>query len=139
MLDESTGVRTARAARRLREERIAWLTTAPPRGMPQPVPVWFLWDDDASVLLYSQPDTPKLRNIAENPRVSLHLDGNGRGGDIVVCVSARRDFPTTPADLVADYVEKYAEPIERNRWMPESFAADYSVPLRITISRIRGH
>ena len=107
--------------------------------MPQPVPVWFLWDGDASVLLYSQPDTPKLRNIAENPRVSLHLDGNGRGGDIVVCLGTARRLRRSPADLVADYVEKYAEPIERNRWTPESFAADYSVPLRITISRIRGH
>jgi hypothetical protein len=40
---------------------------------------------------------------------------------------------------VDDYVAKYAGFIERNRWTPESFAADYSVPLRIAISRIRGH
>ncbi len=100
MLDESTEF-GQRAARRLREERIAWLTTVSPRGMPQPVPVWFLWDGDASVLLYSQPDTPKLRNIAENPRVSLHLDGNGRGGDIVVCVGKARVSDDPSADQVA--------------------------------------
>jgi PPOX class probable F420-dependent enzyme len=138
MLDETTEF-GQRAARRLREERIAWLTTVSPRGMPQPVPVWFLWDGDASVLLYSQPDTPKLRNIAENPRVSLHLDGNGRGGDIVVCVGKARITDDPSADQVEEYVEKYAEPIERNRWTPASFAADYSVPLRIDVSRIRGH
>jgi PPOX class probable F420-dependent enzyme len=138
MLDETTEF-GQRAARRLREERIAWLTTVSPRGMPQPVPVWFLWDGEASVLLYSQPDTPKLRNIAENPRVSLHLDGNGRGGDIVVCVGKARITDDPSADQVEEYVEKYAEPIERNRWTPASFAADYSVPLRIDVSRIRGH
>ena len=138
MLDESTEF-GQRAARRLREERIAWLTTVSPRGMPQPVPVWFLWEGDASVLLYSQPDTPKLRNIAENPRVSLHLDGNGRGGDIVVCVGTARVTDDPSADQVEEYLEKYAEPIERNRWTPASFAADYSVPLRIDVSRIRGH
>jgi PPOX class probable F420-dependent enzyme len=138
MLDETTEF-GQRAARRLREERIAWLTTVSPRGMPQPVPVWFLWDGEASVLLYSQPDTPKLRNIAENPRVSLHLDGNGRGGDIVVCVGKARITADPSADQVEEYVEKYAEPIERNRWTPASFAADYSVPLRIDVSRIRGH
>ena len=138
MLDESTEF-GQRAARRLREERIAWLTTVSPRGMPQPVPVWFLWDGDASVLLYSQPDTPKLRNIAENPRISLHLDGNGRGGDIVVCVGKARVSDDPSADQVEEYLEKYAEPIERNRWTPESFAADYSVPMRIDVSRIRGH
>jgi PPOX class probable F420-dependent enzyme len=138
MLDESTEF-GQRAARRLREERIAWLTTVSPRGMPQPVPVWFLWDGDASVLLYSQPDTPKLRNIAENPRISLHLDGNGRGGDIVICVGKARVSDDPSADQVEEYLEKYAEPIERNRWTPESFAADYSVPMRIDVSRIRGH
>jgi PPOX class probable F420-dependent enzyme len=78
MLDESEFGR--RAARRLKEERLAWLTTVSPKGTPQPVPVWFLWDGDASILLYSRPDKPKLRNITENPRVSLHLDGDGMGG-----------------------------------------------------------
>ena len=29
--------------------------------------------------------------------------------------------------------------IERNAWTPASFAADYSVPVRITITRVRGH
>ena len=81
----------------------------------------------------------KLRNIERNPRVSLHLDGNGRGGDIVVCLGEARVSDDPPADEIPDYVEKYAPLIERNRWSPASFAADYSVPLRITISRIRGH
>ena len=29
--------------------------------------------------------------------------------------------------------------IERNRWTPESFAADYSVPIRVPLRRVRGH
>jgi hypothetical protein len=36
-------------------------------------------------------------------------------------------------------VEKYAPLIERNGWTQESFAADYSVPIRITVRRVRGH
>jgi PPOX class probable F420-dependent enzyme len=138
MLDESTAF-GERAARRLREERLAWLTTVSPSGQPQPVLVWFLWDGDASVLLYSRPDKPKLRNVAENPLVSLHLDGDGLGGDAVVCLGKARVSDDPPADRVPEYVEKYGGFIERNRWTPESFAADYSVPLRIDISRIRGH
>jgi PPOX class probable F420-dependent enzyme len=101
--------------------------------------VWFLWEGDASVLLYSKPDTPKLRNIGENPRVTLHLDGNGQGGDIVVCVGRAAVSDDPPADAVPEYVEKYAPLIERNRWTPASFAADYSVPVRIAITRVRGH
>ena len=118
---------------------LAWLTTVDRRGTPQPIPVWFLWDGGTSILLYSRPGKPKLRNIAENPKVSLHLDGNGRGGDIVVCLGEARVSDDPPADAIPDYVEKYAPLIERNRWSPASFAADYSVPLRVTISRIRGH
>ena len=71
--------------------------------------------------------------------MSLHLDGNGQGGDVVVCLGEASVSDDPPAHEVDEYVEKYAAFIERNRWTPESFAADYSVPLRIAISRIRGH
>jgi PPOX class probable F420-dependent enzyme len=128
-----------RAARRLREDVLAWLTTVDRRGTPQPIPVWFLWDGGTSILVYSRPGTAKLRNIEGNPRVSLHLDGNGRGGDIVVCLGKARVSDDPPAVEIPDYVAKYAPLIKRNRWSPASFAADYSVPLRITITRIRGH
>ena len=69
-------------------------------GTPQPVPVWFLWDGDASILLYSRPDQPKLRNIGRNPRVSLHLDGNGQGGDVVVCLGEAFVSDDPPSDRV---------------------------------------
>jgi len=138
VLDESTEF-GARAARRLREELIGWLTTVDPDGTPQPVPVWFLWDGARSVLVYSKPGTPKLRNLERNPRVSLNLDGNGQGGDIVVCLGKAAVVEEPPASEVPAYVAKYAGSIERLGWTPQSFAADYSVPLRLTIRRIRGH
>jgi PPOX class probable F420-dependent enzyme len=129
----------ARAARRLREEIIAWLVTVSPSGTPQPVPVWFLWDGDDSILIYSQPDTPKLRAIDANPRVAFHLDSDGRGGNIVVLTgeAVRSDDP--PGSELPEYVEKYLPRIEELGWSPDSFAADYSVPLRITGLRLRGH
>ena len=128
-----------RAERRLLEERLAWLTTVDAKGTPQPIPVWFLWDGDDSILIYSKPDTPKLRAIDRSRRVSLHLDGNGRGGDIVVATGEASVSDDPPAHELPAYVDKYAGLIERNRWTPESFAADYSVPIRIRIERIRGH
>jgi PPOX class probable F420-dependent enzyme len=127
-----------RAQRRLREERIAWLTTTSADGTPQPVPVWFLWDGPSSFLLYSKPATAKLRNIAERPRVSLHLDSDGKGSDIVVVLGNAKLSPDPPANQVPDYVEKYAAFIARNSWTPESFAADYSVALRIEATSLRG-
>lgn len=138
VIDESTEF-GARAARRLREERLAWLTTTDASGGPQPIPVWFLWDGETSVLVYSQPEKPKLRNIERNPRVSLHLDGNGDGGDIIVLSGEARISNDPPADRNAQYVRKYEWGFERNSWTPEQFARLYSVPVRIELRRLRGH
>ena len=128
-----------RADRRLHEERLAWLTTVDSAGTPQPIPVWFLWDGAGSILVYSRPDTPKLRAIARNPHVSLNLDGNGTGGDIVVVLGEAAVSDDPPSHELPEYVEKYEALIERNGWTPESFAADYSVPIRISVARVRGH
>lgn len=93
-----------RVDRRLAEERIIWLTTAGSDGTPQPRPVWFLWDGD-SFLIYSRPDTAKLRHIAGNPRVALNLDGDGLGGDIVVFIGEAEILSDGPAaDQIEDYV-----------------------------------
>jgi len=137
VLDETTEF-GRHATRRLREEIIGWLTTVTPDGGPRPIPVWFLWDGDRSILLYSRPDKRKLANIAANPRVSLNLDSDGVDADIVICWGRVRVSDDPPADQVPDYVTKYAVRIEALGWTPESFAADFSVPLRIELSRIHG-
>jgi PPOX class probable F420-dependent enzyme len=127
-----------RATRRLHEAIIGWLTTVSPAGMPQPIPVWFLWDGGSSVLLYSRPGKRKLENLAANPKVSLNLDSDGIEADVVVCWGEIRVSDDAPANEVPEYVAKYAERIDALGWTPESFAADFSVPLRIEVSRIHG-
>jgi general stress protein 26 len=67
-----------RAEQRLRSETIAWLTTVRADGQAQSSPVWFLWDGE-SFLVYSQPHVQKVRNLAANPKVSLHLGDDGAG------------------------------------------------------------
>jgi PPOX class probable F420-dependent enzyme len=129
----------ARVARRLREELIAWLVTVGPDQTPQPVPVWFLWDGH-SFLVYSQPRTAKLRNLERSTRVALHLDGDGRGGDIVVLTGeARVVTDVQPANEIPAYVEKYREGMRRIGMTPETFARAYSVALRVTPTRVQGH
>jgi len=128
-----------RAARRLRDELIYWLVTVGLDGTPQPSPVWALWDGE-TFLIYSRPDTPKLRNIAAHPRVALHLDGDGRGGDIVIVTGDARIAADAPAaDRVAVYVAKYREAMQRIGMTPESFARAYSVAVRVTPAHLRGH
>jgi PPOX class probable F420-dependent enzyme len=125
------------AEQRLRDHVAIWLTTMSAEGQPQSTPVWFLWDG-STFLMYSRPDTPKLANIAGNQRVSLHLDAENEGAHVVTMeATAEVAEGQPPADEVPEYVEKYRGPIADLGWTPESFAGDYSVPLRITPTRVQ--
>src|SRR4029450_5362245 len=96
----------ARAARRLEQEIVIWLTTVRADGTPQPSPVWYLWADQ-ELLIYSKPNTPKLRNIGQNPKVSVNFDSDGRGGNIVIVAGAARIDEGAPSVLeVGAYLEK---------------------------------
>ena len=130
-----------RVLRRLRDERLIWLTTVDAKGMPQPTPVWFLWDEATStILIYSRADAKRLAHLQQDPRVALNFDGNGRGGDIIVITGqAQVSSDAPPADRLPTYVEKYHDFIARSYTTPEKFASIYSVALRIRPSGIRGH
>jgi PPOX class probable F420-dependent enzyme len=128
-----------RAQRRLHDEQVIWIVTVGPDGIPQPSVVWFLWDGADDILILSEPHVPKVRNIVRHPPVALHLDGNGRGGDVVVLTGAATVHPGgTIDDLPAEYVTKYAEGIRRIGLTPEGMVAKYSTVVHVALGRIRG-
>jgi PPOX class probable F420-dependent enzyme len=138
IVDEGTDF-GARVARHLREDVVVWLTTVTPRGAPLPMPVWFLWDGEDTVSMHSMPGA-RVRNLEANPLVSLNFAGDGRGGDIVVLSGeACVDHDGPGADADEGYLAKYAQHIERIGQTPETFAQRYSEPVRITLTRLRGH
>ena len=125
-----------RAARRLETERVIWMTTVDADGMPQTSPVWFVWDGER-FLVYSL-ESPRATNVAEHAPVSLNLDGNGLGGDIVVVEgTAVIDGSRPPASENGAYLEKYGSIMESRDWSPEWFAGRYSIPIVITPSKYR--
>lgn len=128
----------SRAARRLRDEKIIWLTSVRSDGLPQPVPVWFLWENE-TFLIYTQPQAQKLRNINHNPKVSLHFDGGKWGDDIVIFTGeAFIDDNAPMVDQKSEYVEKYREGLRRINLSPEKMARDYSVAIRVRLTRLLG-
>jgi PPOX class probable F420-dependent enzyme len=138
VVDESTEF-GARAARHLRDEIVVWLTTVSPRGAPLPMPVWFIWDGEDTVTVYSQPGA-RVRNLESNPHLALNFSGDGDGGDIVVLSgTATLDHGGPGADGDSPYVAKYDDHIARIGHTPDSFAQRYSVPIRIRLDRLRGH
>jgi PPOX class probable F420-dependent enzyme len=129
----------ARAARHLREDPVAWLTTVSPTGAPTPNPVWFLWDGAGIVRVFSMPTSARVRHLQTNRKVALNFAGDGRGGDIVVLSGVAAVNPDAPkADELPEYLTKYGQLIPGINMTPDSFAAAYSVPIVITLNRLRG-
>jgi PPOX class probable F420-dependent enzyme len=127
----------ARAAERLGREPVAWLTTVRADGQAQSSPVWFLWDGQ-TFLLYSQPGAQKVRNLAANPKVALHLGDDGDGDDIVTVEGTAEVEPATPrADRVEGYLDKYRSAIEALGYEPGPFARTYSAAIRVRPTRLR--
>jgi PPOX class probable F420-dependent enzyme len=122
---------------RLHRNLMAWLTTVRPDGRPDSVPVWFLMRDDETILVYSQPKKIKLRNISENPSVTLGLDVTDIGRDIIrIDGTAQHVEDVPPADRQPLYVAKYAERIGAMFDTPRQFAELFSAALIITPSRL---
>jgi PPOX class probable F420-dependent enzyme len=137
MVFDSGSATDAHALDRLRTDMVGWLTTVTPEGQPQTFPIWFLWED-GEALIYSDRRAKRNANIAANPRVTLHLNDDGRGGDVVVVEGeARVDGATPPVTEHAAYLAKYGDWIEEFLNSAEEMATIYNVPLRIRPTRGR--
>ena len=125
------------AEQRLRTNIIGWLTTVGSDGRPYTVPVWFLWDGK-TVLIFSQPEKQKIRNLRKNARVTLALDDTKQGEDVVIVegTAVVLDNPDISATMPA-YVEKYEAMMQDIDLTPQSMAADFSVGIRVTPTKFK--
>jgi hypothetical protein len=94
---------------RMREAINYWVSTASLNGQPHATPVWGIWLED---ILYfdGSPRTRRGRDLAANPRVSIHLEDGTRA----VMLEGNAVELTRPAlslrqTLSAAYTQKYAE------------------------------
>ena len=120
----------SKAAALLADAVVIWLTTVRSDGQPQASPVWFVLDD-GDFLVYSLDDTPRTRNIAGNPRVSINTDSDA-GSDLVIVEGVARIVAGPSSVDHPRYQEKYRRHIPAIGHTPESFAKRYPVPIRVT-------
>ena len=122
---------------RLEHELIAWLTTVTPAGLPQSSAVWFLWAA-GEILVYSRLGTPRTANIAASAHVSVHLNSDATGDDIVTFEAEAHLDPDAPSAAANPaYLAKYRRLIVENGWTDEQFATDYPMAIRIRPTRLR--
>jgi PPOX class probable F420-dependent enzyme len=125
--------------RYLENEYVIWLTTVDSNLIPQPRPVWFIWEDN-SILIFSKPDAHKVKHIARRPNVSLHFNTDDTGDKHVIVLTgeATIDSSYLPPKDVPAYLEKYRTGIADINMTPESFSEEYSRAIRITATNLRG-
>lgn len=125
----------AHALERLHSDVIIWLSSVRPDGRPHLVPVWFLWEND-TILIFSQPNKQKIRNLRHNPNVMLALNAADQGEDVVM-IEGTAEFveeeglsPTMPA-----YAEKYEPLFRRMNSNAEEMATAFTQAIRVTPRR----
>ncbi len=117
---------------RLEHDVIIWLASVRPDGRPHLVPVWFLWEEPGTLLVFSQPNQ-KVRNLREHPAVTLALDDTNNGDDGVIIEGVATLLPTgvVTTELPA-YAQKYGGRMAEIGMTPAQMAKSYSQAIRIT-------
>jgi PPOX class probable F420-dependent enzyme len=112
-------------AERLAKEHIIWLTTTRLDGMPLPNPVWFLWNG-RQFLVFTEPGSVKMKNMARNPRVALNFNSDFDGGDVAI-FQAEADLSGAPVSdsELNDYLSKYKEGLQSIGITAEVLTASY--------------
>ncbi len=123
---------------RLKSEQVIWLTTVGANGTPHPRPVWFLWDGE-TFLIFSQPNTAKMRDIMGNRRVALNLNSDESGSEVVVFLCEAEVLPGNPDQAqIQAYTDKYRDGIASLGYTPEQMLASYNKALRMRPVRMYG-
>jgi PPOX class probable F420-dependent enzyme len=128
---DQTHPKNAEVEQRLRTDPIIWLTTVRAGGRPHMVAVWFLWDGE-QFLIFSQPNTQKIRNLRQNSHVTLALDDTHEGEDVIV-IDGEAELLNNPdvSATLAAYTQKYAESMQAMNMTAEQMAQTYSQGIRI--------
>ena len=121
----------------LDNDLIGFLTAVTETGQPQTSPVWFMRDEE-DIVVYNRPVARRLRSIENNPKVAFTLRADPHGSSALTLEgTAAVETSLPPAKDFPGYVDKYGDDIASLGWTPESFSSDYSVGLRMTVTRVR--
>lgn len=127
--------------RMLETDLIAWFTTVGGDGEPHAVPVWFFWHE-GRVVVFSEPDTVKVRHVREGSPVLVHLHAGGPFGDDVVILHGRaevseRDASTWLSEFRDGYAAKYADAIDSFGVPLDAIVEKFSTALVLTPERVQ--
>jgi F420H(2)-dependent biliverdin reductase len=89
--------------RRLQTEQNLWLATVRPTGTPHLVPIWFVWVA-GKIYLCTGSDSVKVRNLRQNPQVSIALED---GTKPIVIEGLAEPIERPHAAVIDEFQRKY--------------------------------
>ena len=114
-----------------------WFTTVREDGMPQPTPVWFVRDGE-TFIIYTTSAAQKIKNLNANPKVALGIAHGDAGNFFVVQGEAVIDHSLPSPTKQAAYFAKYKDSLPEIGMTPEVFDQQFTLPIRVTPSHVRG-
>lgn len=127
-----------RALEELTSQPVIWLTTVGRNDYPQPNLVWFVYENDG-IVIYTKADAARLHHIQKNPHVSLNFNSDPEGHQQTVLLGTIEQDDSIPSVAVNHaYVQKYSAAINGMGGTVDTFSEQYSVPLRVTLTGLRG-
>jgi PPOX class probable F420-dependent enzyme len=136
MLDFSTDF-GKRLKKHLEQDEVIWFTSVSPKGVPSPNPVWFYWDGE-TIIVYSQPESFRVRNIKHNHHVALNFEGADALGTELIVIQGEADLKPGNQVIPAGYWAKYEKFLPEISLTVETMIRDYSVEIRVKPTRVRG-
>ena len=121
----------------LREPHIADLATIRPDGSPHVAPVWYHYDGD-KVMVVAERTTVKVRNIGNDPRVSLSIATDTEPYKYVLVTGDATISDAGMADLVRAMAVGYKGDVEGRQYAAKVLEdLDFCV-ITVTPSKISG-
>lgn len=99
---------------RMERARNVWIATTRPNGRPHVTPTWAVWDG-GRLFFDGSPETRRMKNIAENPYVTVHLED---GDEVVILDGTAREHGRPTPDLAARLVELYSAKYAADGYAP---------------------
>lgn len=94
--------------------RLAYVWTD---GTPRVVPIWFHWNG-SELVMASPPKAPKLKALAENPKVAVTIDGNVFPHKVLLIRGSVRLEPVEGiAPEYAACADRYFSPQQAKMWL----------------------
>ncbi|HTK06125.1 MAG TPA: PPOX class F420-dependent oxidoreductase [Ktedonobacteraceae bacterium] len=130
-----TTILSAKALAFLKEEHVAILSTINKDGTSQLTAMWYVLEDDGTIMMDTQVHLQKMKNIRRDARVALCIEDGFRYVSINGTLELNDDQEVVRKDL-RNLVERYVKDEETRQQYFSAFTQQTRVALRLKAEKV---